>query len=147
MCALQLQILQELVPLAKDSYDFRFRPHPAAPFSQRSLPAGVSLSQALSVREDLAESDVALCGDVSTSSLNANLEGVPVLILRDGRGLHGNLLSPGPSVRLVNDATEVLSALEQIDFGSGRISGSETYPMYLDIGLTKWKTLFEQGQS
>jgi surface carbohydrate biosynthesis protein (TIGR04326 family) len=141
MCALQLQILQELVPLAKNSYAFRFRPHPADPILQRSLPAGVSLSRALSVREDLAECDVALCSDVSATSLDANLEGVPVLMFRDGRGLNGSLLSPGPSVRLVNNATDVLSALEQIDFGSGRISGDEPYPMYLDIGLTKWKAL------
>ena len=141
MCARQLQILEELVPLAKDSYAFRFRPHPADLILQRSIPAGVSLSKALSVREDLAECDVALCGDVSATSLDANLEGLPVLILRDGRGLNGTLLSPGPSVRLVNDATDVLYALEQIDFGSGRISGDETYPMYLDIGLTKWKAL------
>ena len=103
----------------------------------------VTLSEALTAGEDLAECDVVLCGNVSSASLDANLRGIPILMLRDGRGFNGSSLIAGPSVTYVDDATDVIGALGAIDFGVGPRSLEQIYPMYLDKGLTGWRALLD----
>jgi surface carbohydrate biosynthesis protein (TIGR04326 family) len=141
MCAKQLQILEELVPLAGDKYAFTFRPHPAKPFLQESLPTGVSLSEAVTAGEDIVGCNVALCSNVSSASLDAHLEGIPILMFRDGRLFDGSLLDAGPTMQYINSANDVLSVLERSEFVVGSTSVDGLYPMYLDIGLIKWKAL------
>ena len=143
MCAKQLQLLEEIAPLTIDSFSFTFRPHPASGILQWSLPEMVTLSEALTAGEDLAECDVVLCGNVSSASLDANLRGIPILMLRDGRGFNGSSLIAGPSVTYVDDATDVIGALGAIDFGVGPRSLEQIYPMYLDKGLTGWRALLD----
>ena len=141
-CAQQLQLLEELSPLAQDC-TFIFRPHPARGTLQRSLPKGVSLSKALTVGKDLAESDVVLCSNVSSASLDASLRGIPILMLREGRTFNGSLLIAGPSVTYVNDAVDIIGALGELKFGVGPRLMDQTYPMYLDEGLTRWRALLD----
>jgi surface carbohydrate biosynthesis protein (TIGR04326 family) len=143
MCAKQLEILEKLVPMVGDKYTFTFRPHPSKPMVQGSLPVGVSLSEAHTADEELAECDVVLCSNVSTASLDASLLGIPILMFRDGTGFNGSELSAGPSVMHVNDRTEVIAALGKLELRAGRRTTSQGYPMYLDIGLTKWRTLLD----
>jgi len=143
MCAKQLQILEELVPLARGNYTFTFRPHPVSPILQGSLPAGVSLSEAHTVGEDLAKCDVALCSNVSSASLDANLQGIPILMYRDGRGFNGSLLSAGPKMQYINNAADAIAALGKLELNGGPKPLEQIYPMYLDCGLTKWRALPE----
>jgi surface carbohydrate biosynthesis protein (TIGR04326 family) len=143
MCAKQLQILEELAPLAGDKCAFTFRPHPANSFSKESLPSGVLLSEAHTSREALAECDVALCSNVSSSSLDASLMGIPIVMFRDGRLFDGSPLFAGPSVIHVNDAAEVAAALGKLNFDGRARSMDQTYSMYLDSGLTKWRALLD----
>ena len=143
MIAKQLQILEELAPFAGDKYTFTFRPHPGKPFLKKSLPSGVSLSEAHPTREALAECDVTLCSNVSSASLDAIFEGIPTLILRDGRVLNGSPLKAGPSVMYVNDAAEVVAALGKLNFGPGARSTEQQYAFYLDRDLTKWRNLLD----
>jgi hypothetical protein len=91
----------------------------------------------------LAECDVVLCSNVSSASLDASLRGIPILMLRDGRGFNGSSLIPGPSVTYVDDAADVIGALEEIELGAGPRSMNQIYPMYLDSGLTKWQALLD----
>jgi surface carbohydrate biosynthesis protein (TIGR04326 family) len=143
MCAKQLQILEELAPLAGDKCAFTFRPHPANSFLKESLPSGVLLSEAHTSREALAECDVALCSNVSSSSLDASLMGIPIVMFRDGRLFDGSPLFAGPSVIHVNDAAEVAAALGKLNFDGRARSMDQTYSMYLDSGLTKWRALLD----
>jgi hypothetical protein len=41
----------------------------------------------------------------------------------------------------VNDAAEVAAALGELDFDGRPRSMDQTYSMYLDSGLTKWRAL------
>jgi surface carbohydrate biosynthesis protein (TIGR04326 family) len=143
MCAKQLQLLEEIAPLARDSYSFTFRPHPASGILQWRLPEEVSLSEALTAGEDLAECDVVLCSNVSSASLDASLRGIPILMLRDGRGFNGSSLIAGPSVTYVDDVADVIGALGEIEFGVGPRSMDQIYPMYLDDGLARWRALLD----
>jgi len=143
MCARQLQLLEEIAPLARDSYSFTFRPHPASGILQWSLPEEVSLSEALTAGEDLAECDVVLCSNVSSASLDASLRGIPILMLRDGRGFSGSSLIAGPSVTYVDDVADVIGALGEIEFGVGPRSVDQIYSMYLDDGLARWRALLD----
>jgi surface carbohydrate biosynthesis protein (TIGR04326 family) len=143
MCAKQLQLLEELAPLARDSYTFTFRPHPASGVLQWSLPKGVSLSEALTAGKDLATCDVVLCSNVSSASLDASLRGIPILMLRDGRTFKGSSLITGPSVTYVDDVADVISALGELEFGVGTRFADQIYPMYLDDGLSRWRALLD----
>ncbi len=143
MCARQLQILEELVPLIGDKCAFTFRPHPANPILQESLPVGVILSETHTAREDLFECDVVLCGNVSSASLDAGLVGIPILMFRDGRWFDGSPSIAGPSVIYVNNLTEVIDALEKLGLSGGSRSLELIYPMYLDSGLKKWRALLD----
>jgi len=119
MCAIQLQLLEELASMVSDNYTFTFRPHPVSGIRQWNLPLGVSLSRALSVGKDLAECDVVICSNVSSASLDASLIGIPILMLRDGRVFNGSPLIAGLSVTYVNEAAEVISALSDLESGGG----------------------------
>jgi surface carbohydrate biosynthesis protein (TIGR04326 family) len=143
MCARQLQLLEELVPLTKDSCEFMFRPHPSNPILQRSLPVGVSLSERLRVGDDLAECDVAFCSNLSSASLDAGLMGIPILMFRDGRGFNGSPLNDGPSVKYVNDATDMAKALEDFSVDGEPRSRTQIYPFYLDHDLERWRALLD----
>jgi surface carbohydrate biosynthesis protein (TIGR04326 family) len=143
MCGKQIQLLEEITALGKDSIDVTFRAHPGSVILQRSLPKRVSHSEALTAGEDLAECDVVLCSNVSYASLDASLRGIPILMLRDGRGFNGSSLIPGQSVTYVDDAADVIGALEEIESGAGPRSVNQIYPMFLDSGLTKWRALLD----
>ena len=142
-CARQIQLLEEIIALDRDSIAFTFRPHPASGILQRSLPKRVLRSEALTAGEDLAECDVVLCSNVSSASLDASLRGIPILMLRDGRGFNGSSLIPGQSVTNVDDAADVIGALQEIESGAGPRSVNQIYPMFLDSGLTKWRALLD----
>jgi surface carbohydrate biosynthesis protein (TIGR04326 family) len=141
MCAKQLQILEELVLLTEEKWVFSFRPHPANPIVRVSLPFGVSLSEADTVGEDLAKCHVVLCGNVSSAALDANLQGIPILMFRDGRQFDGNLLKTGPTMQYVSNARDVNSSLRNPNFvgRSGLVQG--IFSMHTEGGLTKWKAL------
>jgi len=141
MCARQLQLLEELVPLTKNSWEFMFRPHPSNPILQGSLPVGVSLSERLRVGDDLAECDVAFCSNLSSASLDASLMGIPILMFRDGRGFNGSPLKDGPSVKYVNDVTDMAEALEDFWVDGEPRSRTQIYPFYLDHDLQRWRAL------
>ena len=141
MCAKQLQLLEELAPLTKHSWEFMFRPHPSNPILQGSLPVGVSLSKRLRVGDDLAECDVALCSNLSSASLDASLMGIPILMFRDGRGFNGSPLNDGPSVKYVNDVTDMAEALEGFWIDGEPRSRTQIYPFYLDHDLQRWRAL------
>ncbi|MDE0973882.1 MAG: hypothetical protein OSA11_02175 [Candidatus Nanopelagicales bacterium] len=143
MCAKQIQILEELVLSAEEKWDFSFRPHPANPIAPESLPFGVSLSQAFTMREDLAKCHVVFCSNVSTAALDANLQGIPILMFRNGRLLDGSPVNAGPSVTHVNNAAEIAAALRELDFDARPRSIDRTYSLYLDGGLTKWRALLD----
>lgn len=143
MYAKQLQILEELAPLVREKWTFTFRPHPAIPRLQWSLPAGVSLSERLRAIDDLAECDVAFCSNFSSAALDASLMGIPVVMFMDGRGFNGSPLSPGPSVYYVSNAAEVIVALEKIETKREPQSWEKRYPMHLDSALTRWRTLLD----
>ena len=143
MCAKQLQILRELAPLVGDKCSFIFRPHPAKQILQESLPTGVSLSGVHTAGKALAECDVALCGNMSSASLDANLRGIPILIFRDGRVFNGSPLIAGPGIKYVNDAAEVVAALGELSFDGRPIFMDQTYSMYLDSGLPRWRILLD----
>ena len=141
MFAKQLQVLEELIPLTGGKCSFIFRPHPAKPLLQESLPNGVSLSEVHTAGKALAECDVALCSNISSASLDANLRGIPILLFRDGRAFNGSPLIAQSGIKYVNDATEVAAALEELNLGGSPIFMEHTYSMYLDSGLPKWRTL------
>lgn len=143
MCARQLQLLEELIPLIKDNYAFTFRGHPGIPILQESLPPGVSLSKSRSLSEDLARCDVVLCSNVSSVSLNANLQGIPILMLRDGRVFAGSFLGVGPKMQYVNNATDVAALLEEHKFVEVSMPTDSIYPMYRDEELKKWHNLLD----
>jgi surface carbohydrate biosynthesis protein (TIGR04326 family) len=143
MSAKQLQILEELVPLARDNYAFTFRPHPASPIMQGALPTKVSLSEAHTVGDDLAKCDVVLCSNVSSASLDASLIGIPILMFRDGRGFNGSPLIAGPSVTYVNDGAEIIAALRELELSAEPRSLETVYPMYLDSDLSRWRVLLD----
>ena len=143
VCAKQLRILEELVPLVGNKCVFIFRPHPAKSFLQERLPTGVSLSEAHAPGEALAECDVVLCSNVSSASLDANLRGLPILMFRDGTVMNGSPLDPESSVVYVNDAAEVSAALENIELGGQSRPSGQSYPMYLDTKLPKWRALLD----
>jgi hypothetical protein len=84
-----------------------------------------------------------LCSNVSYASLDASLRGIPILMLRDGRGFNGSSLIPGQSVTYVDDAADVIGALQEIESGAGPRSVNQIYPMFLDSGLTKWRALLD----
>jgi len=141
MCAKQLRILSELAPLVGDKCAFTFRPHPAKQILHGSLPTGVSLSEAHTAEEALAECDLAFCCNISSASIYASLMGIPILIFKDGRLLDGSPLIAGPSVLHVNDVADVIGVLENIELGVESSSSAQIYPMYLDRDLTKWRAL------
>jgi surface carbohydrate biosynthesis protein (TIGR04326 family) len=141
MFAKQLQVLEELIPLTGGKCSFIFRPHPAKPLLQETLPNGVSLSEEHTAGKALAECDVALCSNISSASLDANLRGIPILLFRDGRAFNGSPLIAQPGIKYVNDATEVAAALADLNFDGSPIFMARTYSMYLDSGLPKWRTL------
>ena len=143
LCARQIQLLEEITALDNLSIAFTFRAHPGSGILQRSLPKRVSRSEALTAAEDLAECDVVLCSSVSSSSLDASLRGIPILMLRDGRGFNGSSLIPGPSVTYVDDAADVIGALGEIELGAGPRSMDQVYSMYLDDGLTRWRAFLD----
>ena len=143
MCAKQLQILRELAPLVGDKCSFIFRPHPAKQILQESLPTGVSLSEVHTSGKALAECDVVLCSNMSSASLDANLRGIPILIFRDGRVFNGSPLIAGPEIMYVNDAAEVAAALEELRVDGRPLFMDQTYSMYLDSGLPRWRTLLD----
>jgi len=143
MCAKQIQILRELASLVGDKYAFTFRPHPAKQILHESLPTGVSLSEVHAAGQALAECDVALCSNMSSASLDANLRGIPILIFRDGRAFNGSPLIAGPEIKYVNDAAEVAAALGELSFDGRPLFKDQTYSMYLDSGLPRWRTLLD----
>ena len=141
MCAKQLQILEELVLLAEEKWVFSFRPHPANPISQDDLPVGVSLSEAHTVGEDLAKCHVVLCCNVSSAALDANLQGIRILMFRDGRQFDGNLLKTGPTMQYVSNARDVKASLrDPISVGMSR-SVEGIYPLHSEGELTRWRAL------
>ncbi len=143
MCAKQLQLLEELVPLARDNYTFTFRPHPSSPILKGNLPNGVSLSEALTAGKDLAECEVVLCSNVSSASLAANLKCIPILMFRDGRVLNGSLLIAGPTMKYVSDAADAIAALGEIALGGSPRSVDQVYPLHLESGLIRWRALLD----
>ena len=116
MCAKLLQVLEELVRSTEEKWVFSFRPHPANPISQDGLPVRVSLSEAHKVGEDLAKCHVVLCSNVSSAALDANLQGIPILMLRDDRQFNGNLLKNGPTMQYVSNARDVKASLRDPNF-------------------------------
>ncbi len=143
MCAKQLQLLEELVPLARDNYTFTFRPHPSSTILKENLPSEVSLSEALTAGKDLAECEVAFCSNVSSASLDANMIGIPILMFRDGRGFNGSPLIAGPTIRYVIDAADVIAALDELALDGSPSSVDQVYAMHLDSGLTRWRALLD----
>ncbi len=141
MCAKQLQILEELVLLTEEKWVFSFRPHPANPILRDSLPFGVSLSEAQTVEEDLAKCHVVLCSNVSSAALDANLQGIPILMFRDGRQFDGNLLKTGPTMQYVSNARDVDASLRNPKFVGRSASVDEIFPMHTEGDLTRWRAL------
>jgi surface carbohydrate biosynthesis protein (TIGR04326 family) len=141
MCAKLLQMLEELVLSTEAEWVFSFRPHPANPISQDDLPFGVSLSEAQTVGEDLAKCDVVLCSNVSSAALDANLQGIPILMLRDGRQFDGNLLQIGPTMQFVSNAKDVNASLRDPKFVGRSTSEDGIYPMHTKGDLARWRAL------
>jgi len=143
MCARQLQLLAEIVPLVRDNYALIFRAHPGNPIRQESLPTGVALSEAHTIGEELAKCHVVLCSNVSSVSLDANLQEIPILMFRDGRGFDVSLFGASPRMKYVATASDVTALLREPKFVGMSGSPDPIYPMYLDNGLTKWRDLFD----
>jgi len=143
MCAKQLQLLEELVPLARDNYAFTFRPHPSSAILQGNLPNGVSLSEAPTAGEDLAKCEVVLCSNVSSAPLAANLKCIPILMFRDGRVFNGSMFIAGPTMKYVSDAADAIAALGEIALGRSPRSVDQVYPLHLDSGLIRWRALID----
>jgi len=143
MCAKLLEILKELVLSTEEKWVFSFRPHPANPISQDGLPFGVSLSEAHTVGEDLAKCNVVLCSNVSSAALDANLQGIPILMFRDGRQFDGNLLKTGPAMKYVSNARDVNASLRDPKFVGRSTSIDGIYPMHTKGDLTRWRALLE----
>ena len=93
------------------------------------------------MREDLAKCHVLLCSNVSSAALDANLQGIPILMFRDGRQFDGSLLKTGPTMHYVNNAKDVNAFLRNPKFVERSRSLEGIYPMYTEGGLTKWRAL------
>jgi surface carbohydrate biosynthesis protein (TIGR04326 family) len=143
VCTRQLQLLKKIVPLIRDNYDLIFRSHPGNSIGQESLPTGVALSEAHTIGEELAKCHVVLCSNVSSVSLDANLQEIPILMLRDGRGFDGSLFGASPRMRYVANASDVTALLREPKFVGVSGLPDPIYPMYLDNGLTKWRDLLD----
>ena len=140
MQAEQVSLVAELLRAGSLKLDVVFRPHPSALVPV--MPPGVAmvLSSALTLAEDLAGSDIVLCGDVSSGVVDAVIAGVPVIVQRDARYLDGQLL-PGSALRATLDSPEMLSgalALALSADESPLVRASDIF--YVDPSLVGWNT-------
>ena len=129
-----------LVSTTPCKHDFARRPTLRS-FTLRSTYGERRLSQVPSAKCQVpsAKCQVVLCSNVSSAALDANLQGIPILMFRDGRQFDGSLLKTGPTMHYVNNAKDVNAFLRNPKFVERSRSLEGIYSMYTEGWLTKMK--------
>jgi surface carbohydrate biosynthesis protein (TIGR04326 family) len=138
MQAAQVSFIAELLRSGSLNLEVIFRPHPSASAPLMPADVPVVVSSTLTMAEDLARSDVVLCGEVSSGIADAVLAGVPVIVLRDARHLGGQFL-PRNAMRLMVDSPGMFPdalALALSPQASPSLRISDIF--YVDQSLMRW---------
>ena len=136
--AAQMELLNAFVKDRGDIVGVKYRPHPGILHHAIGLDSRIELSTSKSIREDLADSDIALSSSVSTASLDALLAGVPTIVYRDGTVLDGQLIPIGAGTVSVASASELIAAIDGLLESGVPPSIAPLEVFNLDGELPKW---------
>ena len=139
-----MDLLNAFVKARGDIVGVKYRPHPGVPHHEIGLDSQIELSISKSIREDLADSDIALSSSVSTASLDALLAGVPTIVYRDSTDLDGQLIPIGAGTTSVASASDLIAAIDALLENGVPPSIAPVEVFNLEAELPQWrKFLFE----
>lgn len=141
MTCKQLELIKELTELVSDGTGITYRPHPGVTLGLEDLPYGVRLSTGRKIEFDLSECDVVIASSVSNASLDAYLNGLPLIIQADGRVLNGTPLPRGAEVVLCSSAIDIVNFIASIGEMSNLFMPIRDSVFYIEPSYPKWRAL------
>ena len=137
MVLAQIDLLNSLLLTYEKPLQIVFRPHPASTPPKALLDPRIRVDAISRLSMQLAQSDVGLCGSVSSALVDILLSGTPAIILRDGSFLDGRIVQD-PSVQSVSALSEVISTLRAIAASKPESDISVEKLFDLNPDIPKW---------
>jgi len=138
MVAAQIELLNSLIEAYDEPLQIVFRPHPAAQMPKVLLDTRIQFDASAKMSLQLAQSDIGLCGSVSSALVDILLSGTPAIILRNGSFLDGRIIDD-PLVQSVIDLSETIAAIHALTENNLEVNSLAEELFDLDPGIPRWK--------